>query len=118
MIYETKFLVALAGTSVVEVPLVFVLVRYVFKVRDIRWWRIVMVVLLASVLTLPYLWFVLAPYVDGRYYILTGEILVFLIEGFLYWQSFRIKWWKAFSLSLAANAVSYFVGPALIAFFL
>lgn len=109
MIYETRFLVALVATSVIEVPLVFVFVR-----KSIKWWRILLGAFLASALTLPYLWFVLAPYVDGRHYILTGEILVFLIEGFLYWQIFPIKWWKAFAISLVANTASYFVGPILI----
>jgi len=114
MIYESRFLIALAGTSLIEVPLVFALVKYVFKIKNIGYGKVILIAFLASVLTLPYLWFILPPYVDARYYVLTGEFLVFLIESFLYWQALKVKIWHGLLISLVANSASYFLGPILI----
>ncbi len=110
MLYETKFLVSLGVTSLIEVPIVVGLVKFVFAEKKNSWNRVIGFAILASALTLPYLWFVLAPFVDARYYLEIGEFLVFLIEGILFWWGLNLKWYKAFVVSFAANLISYYLG--------
>lgn len=110
MLYETKFWISLVATSVSEVSVALILVKGVFREKLVGWRELAGVVLLASLLTLPYLWFCLKPYFDARYYLYVGEGIVFLVEGLIYLWLLRLKWWKAFVLSLVANAVSFGVG--------
>ena len=104
MIYESKFLVALGITLAIEVPIVWGFVRK---------WRAVVVGFLASALTLPYLWFVLAPYVDARYFLWIGELSVIVVEAVIYFVLLRVKWWVAVMASVLANVLSYFFGVEL-----
>ncbi len=113
MFYETKFLISLILTEVIEVPVVYVLVKFVFgkfPPKKISSLRILGFAFLASLLTLPYLWFVMRPYFDQRYYVYIGEIIVFLAEGFLYWFGLKVRWYEAFSVSLIANFISWYFG--------
>lgn len=112
MLYETRFLSSLLLTSLVEVPIVFLIVRYVFerkkKKTDILF--VLFTALIASMLTLPYLWFVLHPYIDARLYVEWGEFWVFVAESIIYWQILKRKIWEAVILSLVANVSSYLIG--------
>lgn len=110
MIYETRFLWALVVTTVMEVPVVLLFVKGIFREKKVTWKRLVLFALLASALTLPYLWFVLGPYVDRRLYVYYGEFLVFVAEGILFWVGLDLKWYKAFIISLVANVWSWLVG--------
>jgi ABC-type glycerol-3-phosphate transport system permease component len=110
MLYETQFLIALAFTSLIEVPLVYVLVRFVFKLRKIKVRKILLVALMASVLTLPYVWFVIPNYVDARNSLLVSEIVIVLIEALIFNQLLGIKIGKSFVISLFANVISFFCG--------
>ena len=69
--------------------------------------------ILASVLTLPYLWFVLPLFTNTIHYIYIGELLVFLIEGLVYYEFLEIKLTKALILSFTANLISFIVGTIL-----
>ena len=116
MFYETKFLISLGVTSVIEVPLAFLLVKLLYLRRRKLCpggWGIVFVSLVASALTLPYFWFILSNYVDAYYYPYVGEGVVFLVEALLFWVLLRIGLWRALVVSLLANAASYFIGPLL-----
>ncbi|HPD81596.1 MAG TPA: hypothetical protein PK357_00670 [Candidatus Pacearchaeota archaeon] len=112
MIYQTLFLLALLLTVAVEVCAVLFLSSFLIKKTKIS--KIVFASVLASVLTLPYLWFVFPVYTASKYYVVFGEIGVFLIESFIYYRLLEIKLWKASVLSFASNALSILVG--LIAF--
>jgi len=159
MLYETKFLISAGVTLAIEVPIVFVLAKYVFgrgegivngKIRklkrmgevvsgklgkmnskvvlqaEIDWskrmslvttswnFKIIVAAFLASLLTLPYLWFVLPPFVDARYYLWIGEGLVGLTEAVLYTLLLGIRIDKTLLISLSANAASYFLGRFLL----
>jgi hypothetical protein len=86
--------------------------------------KIIFVCVLASTMTLPYIWFVLRPYFDARTYVFYAESFVVVAEAVVYavlleWpadgfgRGFRCglkKFATAFVISLAANLVSYFVG--------
>ncbi len=108
MIYEAKFLMALGITSIVEAPVVFCLAKWVFKVKDA--WKILAVAVLASVVTLPYLWFVLPPFVDARLYLWIGEGFAVAVETVLYAYFLKLRIDRAFMVSFVANMISYFLG--------
>jgi len=113
MLYETKFLVSLGVTSLIEVPSVFLLARYLFRKKFV-WWRGLVIAFLASFMTLPYLWFILPNYVNNRYYLWYGEGIVFVFEAVFYLIFLKVRWWQAAILSLAANLLSYFIGIKLV----
>lgn len=109
--YEQKFLLSLLLTLIAEVPVVFVLVRYLYKYKDIKIPTIISVSILASVLTLPYLWFVLPTFVSNRtLYVILGETLVVLVETIIYYKVLRLKLLDSFIVSLIANIASVILG--------
>jgi len=112
-LYEIRFLQALALTVAVEVPALFLLLRYVFKARGggLEAYRIALAGLFASAATLPYLWFVVPAFVDSRgMQITAGEIVVVLTEALFYAVVLRLGFPRALALSAAANAASVAVG--------
>ena len=117
MLYETKFLISLGLTLLIEVPLVVVLMRYVVKVRGVSFWRVLFVAFLASAATLPYLWFVIGSYVDARFYLFVGESFVVLFEMLIFNQLLGIRIHKAFVISLVVNLTSYYLGGWLLKLF-
>lgn len=150
MLYETKFLLSLGATEVIEIPVVFTLVKIfctsgwlgrffssrrnnpqpsLLEARTFRGEKrtsktgpalsnskIIFSATLTSVITLPYLWFVLPPFINARYYISGGEILVILAETLILKFLLGIKFYKAFLISLIANLLSYFLGKYLLHF--
>jgi hypothetical protein len=72
-----EFGCALLATVVIE-TIVLCLVRVVFRKRfgDPRWGTVVLAGSLPSIVTLPYLWFVLPPLMDAARGPLPGEALV------------------------------------------
>jgi len=111
MLYEQKFLLSLLLTLITEVPVVFVFVKYAYKYRDIKIPTIVFVGILASVLTLPYLWFVLPAFIFERFtYLILGESLVILVEAFIYFKLLKLKLLDSFVVSLLANTASIILG--------
>ena len=109
MLYETKFLIALLLTLVVEVPIVFILAKYLFKSK-IKTLEILFIGFIASTLTLPYLWFVLPPYINMSYYVLIVEILVFLFEALIYKILIKLSIFDSLAISLIANLLSFIIG--------
>ena len=111
MIYEQKFLLALFFTLISEVPVVFFLVKYFLKYKDLKIPTIIFVGILASVLTLPYLWFILPAFVVNRItYLIVGESLVVLVEAIIYFKLLKLKVIDAFVVSLIANIASIILG--------
>jgi hypothetical protein len=110
MLFETHFLIALCETWLVEIPLLFLLIRYIVKANDLSVARIVGTGLLATALTLPYLWFVLPPYVNAAYYPLIGESMVIAVEAVVFFLLLRVKSAAAVFLSLVVNVSSFAIG--------
>lgn len=108
MIYQTLFFLALILTLAIEVLVVLFLASFLIKKTKVS--KIIFASIIASVLTLPYLWFVFPAYTDSRYYVVFGEIVVFLIESFIYYRLLEIKLWKASVLSFVANLTSVLIG--------
>lgn len=110
MLYETYFLLALAMTLATEVPILIFVIRIVFRNRDLRLTRIIGTGVLCTAVTLPYLWFVLPPYVDAAYFPFVGEALVVAIEAFILNCLLCPAPKTAIACSLIMNAASYGFG--------
>ena len=110
-LYERNFLYAFLFTQIVEIPVVFILIRRVYKHEEINISKIIFIGFIASALTLPYLWFILPFYIFNKtIYVIIGESLVILVETIIYNQLLKIKLSESFKISLAANASSFLFG--------
>lgn len=110
MLYETRFLLALITTWVIEIPVLVVLVRYWLHNSTLSLKAIILAGILCNALSLPYLWFVLPPFVDAAYYIPIGEILVVLVEAGILKGMLKLGWKQAGICSVVMNAASFFLG--------
>ncbi len=110
MFYEMQFLFALFITWLVEVPILWFSVRTVLKQKDVPVTHIIFTGILASALTLPYLWFVLPSYIGASYYLLIGELFVIAVESVILNQILRIRPGLSIALSAVMNAASFVVG--------
>jgi len=82
----------------------------VFRNKALPLTKIIFTGALCTALTLPYLWFVLPPYVDAAYYPLIGECLVILAEAVILNRVLGLGWKQAGICSLIMNAASFFLG--------
>ena len=114
MLYETRFLLALGTTWAIEIPVLYVIIRVGFRNKTLPRARIAGTGLLCTALTLPYLWFVLPPYVDAAYYPVIGEALAVLIEAAILNRLLGLDVKQSVAGSLAMNAVSFFLGAYLL----
>lgn len=107
MLLEVKFLIALFATLAIETIVVLLLAKFAFKLKDLRSCAIVAIV--ASTLTLPYLWFILPPFLPADKYLLFGEIIVIALEALIY-RVFLMNWKQALATAVTANIVSFYLG--------
>ena len=109
MIYEHLFLYALLATVIIEVFVVFLILRY--KYKNYNNGSILFAGVVSSALTLPYFWFVLPSFISDRImYIIVGETSIILIEAFIYFHLLKLKFSQALIISLVANIASILVG--------
>ncbi len=73
MLSEIRFLLVLVTTWAIDIPVLMEPIRFVFRDKTLPFAKIIGTGALCTVLTLPYLWFILPPYVDEAYYLLIGE---------------------------------------------
>jgi hypothetical protein len=109
MLLETNFLIALLITLIIEIVVIFLLLKTIFKSK-LKNFKIFFAGFVASTLTLPYLWFILPSFVDMRYYILTGELLVIFVETIIYKEILGLNIKRAFLISFVANLTSFILG--------
>lgn len=114
MLYETRFLLALVTTWVIEITVLIAIIRYVFRDKTLPVPKIISTGALCTALTLPYLWFILSPYVDAANYIIIGETLVFLVEAFILNRLLGLKPAVALVCSFFMNLASFLLGLVLL----
>ncbi len=114
--YELRFLVALVLTLLIEVPLLLVLVSR-FSARRQSTGFVVFVGMSASLLTLPYLWFLLPAFVPLVLLVPIAEAVAVLVETGVYAVLLSLPPSRAFVLSLICNAASFVLGGFLLARF-
>jgi hypothetical protein len=110
MLYETRFLLALVTTWCIEIPVLVVILRRIFRVDDLPIVKIIGTGALCTALTLPYLWFVLPPFFDAVYFMLVGETMVTAVETILLNRVLGLDLKKALVCSCAMNAASFILG--------
>jgi len=98
------FPLALALTLVVEAGILTLLMRLITQASSRR---VVLVGLLASLLTLPLLWYVLPAFVPRRNYPLVAEGVAVVLESVIYYYALRVSAGRAVALSLVTNVLSY-----------
>lgn len=104
------FLIALFFTLLIEVPILFAMVRFAFRLRTIGSFRLFITGVLASSLTLPCLWFITPAISGAAYALVVGEILVFLVEAGVYVFVLQISLRRALLVSFVANLASLAFG--------
>ena len=117
MIYESKFLLALVITVLIEVP-VLMMVLPLFDEKKLAMGKLIFIGVIASGFTLPYLWFVLPNFLPANDYIFWGEIIITLIEALIYFVLLKVGVLRALVASIVANAASYFAGLHIIKYLL
>ena len=111
MSYEQNFLFSLALTIAIEIPIVISVIKYLFKRKEIKISEIIFVGVLASVITLPYFWFILPAFVSNRREcIVIGETMVIIVETIIYNRLLKLKFSESFIISLTANISSMLFG--------
>jgi hypothetical protein len=111
MLYEYLFLFSLFLTILIETSVLFLLVRYYFKIDNISNSILLFAGIFSSFSTLPYLWFLLPQFIDSYNSLaLIGELSVFLVESVVYYFVLKVTIQRALILSFACNLVSFLIG--------
>ena len=115
--YESRFVIALCTTVVVETAVIIGLIRLLFKIPPVRLstHRCLFAGFFASFATLPYLWFVLPSFIHPfPVLVTTGETGVYLLEAMAYVYLLNLPFKKTLVLSTAANTASIVAGLLLL----
>ena len=113
--YETRFLLALGFTVVIETAVLFAAIGIFFKEIEIRRnsLRILITGALCSGFTLPYVWFLLPAFIHSKTaFALTAEAWAVIAEAVVIMWALRMKPAHSFLVSLACNACSFLLGKA------
>lgn len=112
MPYEHLFLQALGLTMACEVLVALVLrLHPAAGLKNYSLVRLLLLVAGASLLTLPYLWFLLPAFLQDRtLYVLLGELAVFLVETVYYRLTLQLSWGRAALLAFVTNLFSWGAG--------
>ena len=105
-----SFLLAVLVTLAVELPVLWLLARFVFRLTRVSTRRLFAVGVLASVVTLPLLWFVLPRLLPAQPALVVGEGLVVVLEALCYWRLLPSRLGAAIGLAVIANVASFLVG--------
>lgn len=111
MDYEFGFLKALCLTIVIETGVLFLLFRVVFKNLKVGNWLLLLTGIVATLATLPYLWFILPLFIHTKlWYLLVSEGLAVGAESVIILGLLKISYPKALLVSFICNASSYLTG--------
>ncbi len=111
MDYEMNFLKALACTICIETIVLYLLIKLLYKLPDIKNWQLLLTGISASFSTLPYLWFILPVFIKTRItYSIIGEVIVIIIESALIFGLLRISYKRSLITSVACNMASFLAG--------
>lgn len=111
MNYELLFLKSLLLTVSIETLVLYLFFRYVVQLEDTSVHRLVITGVIASMTTLPYLWFILPDYIEQRlWYAIIGESFAVLVETLIIGTILRVKLLKSFLCSFICNMISFLTG--------
>ena len=113
MQYELLFIFSLVFTILIELIVLFLLLRYAFHIgpKHISTSLVIFAGIFASFATLPYLWFVLPAFIQTRLaWSLIGECSVFLVEAIFYKFTLKTTLRQSLFLSFCCNLASFVLG--------
>lgn len=111
ILYGVDFLCAMCVTLFTELPIVLWLMRYVYKYKEQQVSRVLGIAVLASTLTMPYLWLIWPAFVPHEELVPPiGEMFVTVVEGIIYNRLLKVKLLDAMVISFAANMASMISG--------
>jgi hypothetical protein len=103
-----KFWIAWILTILIETIVLFIIAKLFRKKDQISNWRLILIWVLASTITLPLLRFVLPLFVtDEIICMIVWELAVTLIELFIIKYWLKISRWKAIFASIVCNLCSF-----------
>lgn len=106
-----NFLKALLLTIGIETLLLFLLFKTFYRNLKIKNIPLLLTGITASLITLPYVWFVFPVFIHYRIsYITVSECFAILAETFLIAKFLKIEYKKAFLASLICNVISFSIG--------
>jgi hypothetical protein len=111
--YEHDFLQALLLTSIIETSLMFLMLRYAYRVPQSSLpTRIILFGgVLCSCATLPYVWFVFPAFISHFYaYTFVAEAFAVSAETIIIFFLLRLSLKRSFWLSVICNGCSFLVG--------
>ena len=120
--FDHAWLIAFIDTQLIEVSLGFLTIALLLRFQLLKlrpqWIKTCLILLAASTITHPPLWYLLPRLcrqmeIGYQGYLILGETLVVLIEGFWYalmFSFFRHQYVKAFFFSLLLNTTSALIG--------
>jgi len=119
--YVHQFLIALPFTLIIELLVLFLLIRiFLDRNKGIKNKNIFIVGGLASILTFPCLWFIL-PIVTyhgsdffGLDYVYVGELMVVIVEAIILNRLLHLSLGKSFVASFVINTASAILGALLL----
>lgn len=112
--FESAFLVGLVATLAVELTVLVMGLRAFGLYNDLNSSRVFFFGTLASVCTLPYMWFILPHFFPGWMYVPVGESLVTLVEAIILWNGLGLRLKTSCLFSAGANLASYLFAGQLI----
>jgi len=111
MDYELNFLHALFLTVVIETIVLLVLSKTLYKNDKIPLPLVILTGVVASMATLPYLWFIFPLFIKSKlWYKLLSEVTAVVIETLIIYGMLKISLKKSFVISLICNLTSYLIG--------
>lgn len=111
MDYELLFLKSLGLTILIEMSVIVIYFRLIFRLNEVTISRLLITGFIASFATLPYLWFILPNYIDQKiWYVIIGESFAILVETIIIGVILRIKFLNSFLCSLTCNMISFLTG--------
>ena len=114
MSYEAQFFQSLALTITLELGAAILLKKFAAHWK-VAWPQFIVGVILASTLTLPYVWFLFPAFIKSRLiFILASEMWAWWGEAFFYKYFFNTSFKKMLVFSGIVNAFSFGVGSIFI----
>lgn len=111
MDYELLFFKSLLLTVTIETIILCLFFRLIVKLENTSIQRLINTGIIASLTTLPYLWYILPNYIDQRIlYVIIGESFAVLVEAFIIGVILKVNLLKAFLCSLTCNMISFLTG--------
>lgn len=109
--YELLFLKSLLVSIVIETTVLWLLCKFLLKSKNINLSTIIITGVLATMLTLPYLWFIFPKFIETKiYYHIVSELSAVFVESFVFLVVLKTNYKQSLGLSFACNAVSYISG--------